>query len=232
MKRSVLGFLLLLSAHLRAQTPQRDNWLWLSAEVRKEVFKDLVVAVNAEGRLNENYQNVRAFFGEVEVTYKVNEYLSGSLQYRYGGRENDISDFVRGQRLTGFVYGRFKYNKLTLTNRLGYFQQYLTLEPGDDRTTPETYWRNRLQLKFDLTKKIEPLIAAEFFYRTFDNRDRIDEWRYIVGLEVQLNKQHSLKPVFIHSKQVNVRRPDIRNIFSIGYYYTLPGKKKEQPVKS
>jgi hypothetical protein len=232
MRRWVVLLAFVWSAPANSQTPARDNWFWLSAEVRKEVYKNLVIAVNAEARLNENYQNVRAFFGEAELTYKVNKYLSGSVQYRYGGRENDVSDFVRGQRVTGFLYGRFKYEKFTLTNRLGYFQQYLTLEPGDDRANPETYWRNRLQLKYDLTKKVELLAAAEFFYRTFDDRNRIDEWRYLFGCEVHLNKQHSIKPLFIYSKQVNVRRPDVRNILSVGYYYTLPTKKKEWGQKS
>lgn len=225
-----LGLLLWLAIGgiAQAQTPARDNWFWLSAEVRKEVVKNLVVAVNGEARLNENYQNVRAVFGELELTYKVNKYLSGSVQYRIGGRENDVSDFVRGQRLTGFLYGRFKHGRFTLTNRLGYFRQYLTLVPGDDRINPETYWRNRLQMKFDLTKKIEPLVAAEFFYRTFDNRDRVDEWRYLIGMEIQLSKQHSIKPLFIYSKQVNVRRPDVRNILSLGYYYSIPTKSKDK----
>ncbi len=230
--RTTLFLCLLTGGVTCAQTPVRDNWFWLSAEVRKEVVKNLVVAVNAEARLNENYRNVRALFGELEVTYKVNKYLSGSVQYRSGGRENDVSDFVRGQRLTGFLYGRLKYERFTLTNRLGYFRQYLTLEPGSDRISPETYWRNRLQLKFDLTKKIEPLVAAEFFYRTFDNRDRIDEWRYVIGAEIQLTKRHSVKPLFIYARQVNVRRPDVRNILSIGYYYAIPTKKKEATNKT
>lgn len=215
-----------------AQVPVRDNWLWLSAELQKELAKDLVIAINAETRLNENYRNVRSYFGEVEVSYKLNKYFSGSIQYRYGGRENDVSDFVRGQRITGYLYGRFKIRKVSFANRLGYFQQYLKLDAGDDRINPETYWRNRFQAKYKMSKAIEPLMSIEFFYRTFDGRNRIDEWRYALGLEIELNKQHTLKPVFLLSRQVNVRRPDIRNILSVGYVYSIPLKKRNQNSKS
>lgn len=208
-----------------SQTVRHDNWLWISGEVQKEVLKKMEIALNGEVRLNANYRNVRSFFGEAEVTYKLNKYLAGSLQYRYGGRENDVSDFVRAQRLTVYAYAKVKYKKLTLAHRLGYFRQYLELDAGDDRINPEIYWRNRLQAKYKLSGAIEPLMGAEFFFRAFDGRNRIDEWRYVFGFEIGISKRHTIKPLFLYTRQVNVKRPDTRSILSLAYTYSIPLKK-------
>jgi hypothetical protein len=202
-----------------------DNWLWPSITVEAKMLKGLTLSVNGEGRINENYSNVRSVFGEFEANWRFNKYLATSLNYRIGGREdddNEISDYVKGQRVSFFVYGRIKPGKFTLTNRLGILRQYL-----DSRRTPRDYIRNKLTLKFDVTKKVSPILYSEVFYRLDSDPRKIDEWRYGAGVEYQFNKQHAIKTLYIYAKQVNVNKPDIRSVISLGYTYTMRFKKED-----
>src|SRR5689334_10194552 len=110
----------------------RDNWLWPSVAVQSKVWKDLTVELNVEARINQNYSNLRGYFGELEANWKFNKYLSTSANYRLGGRQVDnYSDYVKGQRITLFVYGKVKFDYFSITNRLGVFRQYL-----ESRETP------------------------------------------------------------------------------------------------
>lgn len=201
-----------------------DNWLWPSVTVEGKVLKDLTLSANAEGRINENYSNVRSVFGEFEAHWRFNKYLATSLNYRIGGRqgqEDEISDYVKGQRVSFFVYARAKAFDFTLTDRIGIFRQYL-----DSRRTPRDYIRNKLTLKFDASKHVSPLVYTEVFYRLDSDPRKIDEWRFGGGLEYSFNKQHAVKGLYIYAKQINVNRPDIRNVISLGYTYTIRFRNK------
>lgn len=220
---SAVFILLVAGTATKAQTT--DNWLWPSVQVEKRFFSDLTVSLNAEARLNENYSNLRAFFGEAEFNWKFNKYLSASANYRLGGRQDDISDYAKGQRITLFAYGKLKVWKLSLTNRAGVYRQYLT-----SRQTPRDYFRNKFTVKLDASKKLNPLAYIEFFYRFDNDPNYVDEWRYGGGVDYDINKQHGLKALFIYSKQVNVKRPDLRNVISLTYTYKIKSKgKKEEP---
>lgn len=208
---------------LTGRAQQTDNWLWPSITVEAKMLKDLTLSANAEGRINKNYSNVRSYFGEFEANWRFNKYLATSINYRIGGRqgdENEISDYVRGRRVSFFVYGRVKPGRFTLTNRAGIFRQYL-----DSRNTPRDYIRNKLTLKFEATKKVSPVAYTELFYRLDSDPRKIDEWRCGGGVEYEFNKHHAVKALYIYAKQVNVRNPDIRNVISVGYTYTMKFKK-------
>lgn len=203
----------------------RDNWFWPSIQVEKKFFGDLTVSVNTEARVNENYSNLRGYFGELELNWKFNKYLSTSVSYRLGGRQIDVSDYVKGQRITFYAYGRMKFSKLSVTNRAGILRQYL-----ESREMPRDYFRDKLTLKYEITKRIAPLTFVEVFYRLDTEPGRIEEWRYAGGVDFDITKQHGLKGVYMLARQVNVRNPDTRNIWALTYTYKFKSKKKRGTV--
>jgi hypothetical protein len=71
----------LLVLFLAAQTHQagaqtRDNWFWPSVEVQKKFFGDLTLSANAEARINNDYSNLRGYFGEFEAKWDFNKWLA------------------------------------------------------------------------------------------------------------------------------------------------------------
>lgn len=217
----MLVSLLVSSTSAMAQV-RTDNWIWPAVQVEKEFFKDLTMSVNVEGRLNQNGRNVRGFFGELEAKWDFNKYLATSLNYRIGGREADVTDYAKGQRVSLFVYGKFKPGIFALTNRAGVYRQYL-----ETRETPRDYFRNKFTVKVDFGMKVKPLVYAEVFYRLDTDPNKIDEWRYGAGIDYDITKRHSVKPLYIYSKQVNVKKPDIRHVFAFTYTYKIKKKKKD-----
>lgn len=203
-----------------AQT--RDNWFWPSVQVEKKFFKDLTVSVNLEARINENYSNLRGYFGELELNWKFNKYFSSSINYRLGGRQIDVSDYAKGQRITLYGYGKLKFGKFSITDRAGILRQYL-----ESRENPRDYFRNKLTLKFEATKKLSPLTYVEVFYRMDTDPGRIEEWRFAGGLDYDITKRHSLKGLFMVAKQVNVKNPDYRNVWALTYTYKIKSRKQE-----
>jgi hypothetical protein len=214
--------ILVAAAFTEATCQTRDNWFWPSVQVEKKFFNDLTVSMNAEARINENSTNLRGYFGELELNWKFNKYLSASGNYRLGGRQIDVSDYVKGQRITLYVYGKVKVSKFSLTNRAGILRQYL-----ESRETPRDYIRDKLTLKYELTKKIAPLTYVEMFYRLDTEPGRIEEWRYAGGVDFDITKQHGIKAVYMLAKQVNVKNPNNRNVWALTYTFKFKSKKKE-----
>lgn len=198
-----------------------DKWFWPSAQVQTEFFDHLGVSLDLEARLNEDYSNLRSFFGELETKWKFNKYLTTSLAYRLGGRQSDISDYAKGQRVTMFVYGKLDVSKFSITNRTGVFRQYL-----ENSEAPVDYLREKLTVKFSLTKKLRPQAYGEFFYRLDSDPKKIDEYRIGGGVEYDITKHHEVKAVYIYTEQVNVRKPDVRHVWAFTYTFKFKFKKK------
>src|SRR6202008_3898046 len=103
----------------------RDTWFWPAIQVENEVYKNLTLSLTLEARLNENSSNLRGFFGELEAKWDFNKYLAASANYRFGGRQVDVSDYVKGHRITLYGYAKVKLGRFTITDRPGVLRQYL-----------------------------------------------------------------------------------------------------------
>jgi hypothetical protein len=220
----VFTFATFSSTWLLAQT--RDTWFWPSLQVEKKLLSDLTLSLNLEGRINQTSSNLTGFFGEFEAKWDFNKYLSASGNYRLGGRQTDITDYVRGQRVTLYLYGKVKFEKFSIHNRTGLFRQFV-----EGRANPRDYIRNKLTVKGEFMKKLSPFVYVEFFYRLDTDPTKFDEWRYAGGLEYDFTKQHGLEARYIFCQQVNVKKPDARNVWALTYTYKIKSRKKD-PKKS
>ena len=221
----ILVLVAIVGSAYQSRGQARDNWFWPSAQVEGKVYKDLTLSLNLEGRINENYSNLSGFFGELEAKWDFNKNLAASLNYRLGGRKVDDfeTDYVKGQRITLYGYGNIKFGRFSITERAGLLRQYL-----DSRATPRDYFRNKITMKFEATKKLSPLMYVEMFYRLDTEPGRIEEWRYAGGLEWDITKRHGLKGVYMLANQVNVKKPDKRNIWALTYTYKIKARKKAE----
>jgi hypothetical protein len=206
-----------VTGFVQAQTT--DNQLWTAVQAETNITKRLSVGLDLEVRFDNDISRFRSAFVQAEVGWKFSKYLSAALDYRYGGKQNEkLSEFSKGHRVSLFVTGKYKFNKFTISDRLGYYTQYL-IDVPDGKVNPEKYIRNKTQLKYELTKKISPLVYYEFFYRLSGNVQEVDENRYAGGVEYDFNKKNSVKLLYMYLTEVNVKakNKDDRNIISVGY---------------
>lgn len=222
---TALSILLLTTQSYRGVAQTRDTWFWPSVEVQKKFFGDLTLSANVEARINNNFSNLRGYFGEFEAKWDFNKYLAASANYRIGGRQADISDYAKGQRVTLYVYGKLKFDKFSITNRAGVFRQYL-----DVTETPRDYFRDKLTIKGDFFK-VNPLVYAEYFYRFDKEPAKIDEWRFAGGAEWDITKQHSIKLLYMYCQEVHRKNPDRRDVIVLSYELKLKSKKKKDKPK-
>lgn len=77
-------------------------------------------------------------------------------------------------------------------------------------------WRNRLQLKYKLTKQWRPYLSAE----STVGGSGLDKIRYAVGTEIRLSKQHSLdvKYLYQHSYKDDDNEGN-RHVLGLGYSF-------------
>ncbi|HOX82183.1 MAG TPA: DUF2490 domain-containing protein [Chryseolinea sp.] len=228
MKKSA-AILLFSIAFSFAQAQTTDNQLWTAFQAETDLTKRLTFGLDLEVRFDNDISRLRTVFGQAELGWKFNKYLSASTSYRYGGRKfEELSEFTKAHRLSVYVTGKYKFkkfsignldvNSFTISNRAGYFNQYLVDAPAD-KVTPQKYFRNKTQLKYDITKKLSTLVYFELFYRFSGENEELDENRFAGGFEYDINKKNSVKLLYIYLTEVNVKpkNKDDRNIISVGY---------------
>jgi hypothetical protein len=199
MKKSISLLIFSFVVAIVQGQPTTDNQLWTGFQAETDITKRLTLGLSVEVRFDNDISRLRSIFGQLEADWKFNKYLSASVSYRYGGRQYDeLSEFSKGHRISLYVTGKYKskkfsignlnVNSFTISNRAGYYNQYLVDAPVD-RVTPQKYFRNKSQLKYDITKKLSSFVYFEFFYCFSKDTPEVDENRYAGGLEYDLNKK-------------------------------------------
>ncbi len=225
-----LAALLLFSiTFLFAQAQTTDNQLWTAFQAETDITKRVTLGLDLEVRFDNDISRLRTIFGQVELGWKFNKYLSASTSYRYGGRKfEELAELTKAHRFSVYVTGKYKFkkfsignvdvNSFTISNRAGYLHQYLVDAPTD-RESPQKYFRNKTQLKYDITKKLSTLVYFEFFYRFSGKNEEIDENRFAGGFDYDINKKNSVKLLYMYLTEVNVKpkKKDDRHIISVGY---------------
>ena len=78
-------------------------------------------------------------------------------------------------------------------------------------------WRNRLQLKYKLTKQWRPYVNAE----STVGGSGLDKMRYAVGTEYRLSKQHSFDVKYLYQHVYKDDDEGNRHVLGIGYTYSF-----------
>ncbi len=225
MKKSVWKIVLIFSgllSGLHASSQVQDANLWLNVSVEKKIIPTLSVSINQEFRLNENITELGTFFTDIGLNYKINKYLRVSASYRFiNKRRLDDSYSIRHRYYFDLVV-RKKFNPVTLSFRTRFQSQYNDVLSSEDGKIPEYYSRNKLTVKVDAGNHLSPYVYAELFSplkRPFDIF--MDNMRYCVGVEYEINRMNTLDVFYIFQKECHVKNPETDHIIGIGYSINL-----------
>lgn len=183
----------------------RDNELWTGISLRYKLSKKMQFGLDQQVRISENISIVRSTFFEFGARYRFNKHFSLKGQYRYTFR-NESRNVNRFSLDANF---KWKWKKVDL--KFDYrtrVQHAMVVHTGE----PNTYLRNRLQLSYYGFKRIEPNISYENFFKFIDHNEFRGN-RYLLGLDIKLNKELDLSLNYGIDQEINTKNPSAKNIY-------------------
>ncbi|RDB04202.1 DUF2490 domain-containing protein [Runella aurantiaca] len=191
--RRVYVLLWLLVIPMVGYSQAADIGLWAGVGVEKKITKKWSANVNVQSRFTDNISVLKAYLGEVGLSYKLTKHWEVSGYYRYIARRK------RNEDKTGYEYrsyNRFyadlsydhKLWKLKFDYRLRYQNQFQDDESAAENNS--SYIRNKFELSYPNKSRFTPYISTDFFYEIGNG---FDQMRNKAGVEIALNKHHKLE---------------------------------------
>jgi hypothetical protein len=217
-------FLLLISAvsvSCSFSQATNDAALWMGLTIEKKLNPSLSFEFSEELRFNENISQLNTIFSEVGIGYKIIKRFTISGSYR----------FTQKRGLDDFYYSRHRYNleatyrikvkKIHLTVRERFQSQY-KVGSDEDGGIAGNYLRSKLSVKYNTEKKTVPFASIEFWNQLNNPKgNELDNIRYTLGIDYELNKFSSLTFGYIINRQENINDPWTSYIINLGYKYSF-----------
>ncbi|AEI48518.1 DUF2490 domain-containing protein [Runella slithyformis] len=192
LRRGVCYLLMLFLFPLLGHSQAADIGLWAGAGVEKKINKKFSVNVNVQSRFTDNVSVLKAYLGEVGLSYKLNKHWEVSGYYRYIARRKKNED------KTGYEYRSYhrfyadlaydrKLWKLKFDYRLRYQNQFQDDESASQNSS--SYVRNKFELSYPNKSRFTPYVSTDVFYEIGNG---FDQMRNKAGIEILLNKHNKL----------------------------------------
>jgi len=157
--------ILLLGNILFAQETKtiRDLGLWTGVVIEKSVGKKWTFSLREEVRFKNDISELYKYFTELGIEYRINRNFSLEGNYRYIKDRNDEERFENRSRYNFGLEYKGKLAFITLVYRLKYQKEVEGLKIYDMREPYEKYLRNRITLRYNKLRKLEPFLSGELF---------------------------------------------------------------------
>ncbi len=213
MRKFFLLLLLIVPLLSLAQRPT-DLELWTGAKVNFKFNKKLSLDFREQIRFDNNISTYKKSFSELGLKYKVGKSFSIKPQYRLSVRQGSV--FRHRISLDGNYKASKKGFPLIFKYRIR-FQHRLF--------DPKTYWRNKLTLKYKLSKLVDPFAAYEVFFR-FNGRNEFRVSRFTAGLDWRVSKNFEITSYYRLQDDIFIKSPERQHIIGLMVEYKIRKKKK------
>ena len=205
-KRKFNGTLLLLFT-LSIIYGVDDNEFWNSITFEKKVSRSFRLEFEQGLRFKDQLSTFKQTFSEVSVSYKILKGLRVKIPYRYAIFEEKIK-----QRLSLGGSYKFSLKPISFKTRIKFERTYEDDENLDDLI------RNKISVYYKWNKKNEPYVSGEIFHIYNTGKDEFDEYRFSLGLAVNLPRKNSINIFYLFKKEdITKSSPDMINVFGVGY---------------
>jgi hypothetical protein len=200
-----------------------DAALWMNAYLEKKLGSRFNVHLNEVLRFNHNITRYYYSYTDVGVTYKIKDWWHATLDYVYVTNDAPTNNFtseylsIRQQLYFDMTfkydYGDFRLNYRTMVQ--GQVKDYNSSKKG---YIPNWYYRNKLTLKYTLSRRITPYVASEIYYHFATNLgDEFDRVRYFAGFFYHIYSHSDLELYYMIQKQFQVFQPSTDYVIGLGY---------------
>lgn len=214
-----------LQAQLADDFELRQN-LGISWDVTKRITIETRYRLSLNDNATQFNKSMFSFSGEYELL----KWWKVGAEYRfYTSYEED------NHRLQLFTKLNYKFNKFNFNYRLQYqqTQEYLDGEYLQ-HNPPRRVFRNRFQVRYSYSKKVDFYVQAEPFVRLKNSRFNLYRVRYAIGGIYIFKKRHSFNPELFLNDEFNIKSPSDRIVLELSYTFDLTKRKKKaskQPSK-
>ncbi len=219
---SLLVFVLLLLFISNSHAQTQDANLWMNVAIEKKITPKFSIGISQEFRMNENITELGTFFTDLCFNYKITKNIRVSANYRIINKRRLDDSYSLRHRYYFDLSFRKKYRPVIFNFRTRFQSQYKDVLSSNDGKVPSNTLRNKLTVKFDAGKKLQPYISAEIYtplHRPFDIF--IDNTRYSAGVEYEINRMHTIDVFYLFQKEYNINKPQIDHVLGIGYFISL-----------
>jgi len=225
MKKTVLLFFVSFS-FLEQNFAQSSNdlGLWTTLNIEKKIKKDVVILFTEEYRRKENFTRTNLFYTDIGVEVHPLKFLKISLAYRMIEKYLIENTFSYRHRLMLNITLKHKFGDFSFSYRQRLQSEVRDVYSSESGSMPEWYSRNKIELKYDLNKLVQPYIGAEYRYQFIDPRnvESNNYWhrqRYFIGLDYKKDDKNTFGIYYLIQNEFNVSSPN--NICIIGLEYSL-----------
>ena len=200
----------------------QDFELWNSVGTSYKLNDQISFSASFSNRMGDG--NVKTFFPEASVKYKVLKWAHVSMDYRLVSKRDDLGNYLGANRMNFNVklrhsYKRFKYScrvRYQMSSRGGGNQAY---ESDFDEA-----FRFKPAITYNIRKSIfEPFFGLDFFYNPTNGvyGNRFDKVRYGIGTSIELGDAHDLDVSFKLDQRFNSSNNGTKLIFALAYTANL-----------
>ena len=231
----VLAVLLLATAEVRAEGD--DFGLWSEVNVEKKISRNLSVDGGVELRTRDHVKTVDRWSGSIGASYKLTDWLKASAGYtllydnneKWNDKQTKVANFWGTRhRFNVSLTGSVDFGNLSVSLRERWHYTYRpektvertkvskgTVEDKTYNGKGKNVWRNRLQLKYKVSKVWRPYVNGETFVS-----NGMDKYRLSAGTEIRLSKQHSFDVKYLFQKSCGDDDEEgNRHIIGLGYTF-------------
>lgn len=141
------------------------------------------------------------------AAYAITDFLKAGTGYSWILDHKVKKDLYENRhRYYFYLRGRARIGKFKIDLREKFQSTYYDPAFDDERYSPANELKSRLQISRNFKDAgLEPYANVEMYYQLNDPEgNRIDQWRYTAGMEVDLTKSLILDPFIRIEKDVNI----------------------------
>lgn len=213
----LLSFLFSLS-FVNSNAQVKDVQLWADFQISHKVSDITSIEWENGLRVNENISEFGFYYSEISTKFKLYKGLSLSGNYRFAAKRKIDDSYSNRHRFSLDLGYKTSFRQFTLSLRSRVQTEFKNVETKPKGSIPESAWRNKIQIKYSLNKKIKPFVSSEFYIPILNSeRFELNKLRSSIGFEYKLNKRNSLEPYYLIDYQLNEKNPHRYFVFGISY---------------
>ncbi len=184
-----------------------DRAAWFSLEISGNVTNNLELELEEEIRIFRDVTEIDRISTSLGAAYAITDFLKAGTGYSWILDHKVKKDLYENRhRYYFYLRGRARIGKFKIDLREKFQSTYYDPAFDDERYSPANELKSRLQISRNFKDAgLEPYANVEMYYQLNNPEgNRIDQWRYTAGMEVDLTKSLILDPFIRIEKDVNI----------------------------
>lgn len=200
----------------------RDLGLWTGVEIEKSFMKDWMFSLKQEIRLKKDVSEINNYFTQAGIRYRINRNFSLEAKYRFTRNRKSDESYETRSRYSFDLRYKGKLDFISVYYRLRYQKEVEGMNLLDSREPYEKYLRNRLSIRYNDFKKIEPYLSGEIF-QLFElyQFPRYDYMRLLAGIRYKPGKIGEFNVAYGFNHELNTTLPATGYIIRVNYTYSF-----------